>query len=93
MAIAADYIAYRESSGLSEKEAYMDIKAFRDPEKIEIILKNYDVPYNPLIIEDSVSEAESFSKIGVVMAQKIADKILYSYAYHLNVISITFPAD
>ncbi len=91
--LAADYIAYRKKSGLSEKEAYMDIKAFRDPEKIEIILKNYDVPYNPLIIDDNDVEDESFSKIGVVMAQKIADKILYSYAYHLNVISITLPAE
>ena len=91
--IAADYISYRKNSGLSNDEAYMDIKAFRDPEKIEIIVKNYDVPYNPLIIDKSGAEAESYSKIGVVMAQKIAKKILYSYAYHLNVITITLPVE
>ena len=90
--IAADYIAYRKSSGLSEKEAYMDIKAFCDPERIEILMKNYDVPYDPLIINENGSGDEDFSKIGVVMAQRVADKILYSYAYHLNVISITMSA-
>lgn len=88
--IAADYISYRKSSGLSKEKVYMDIKAFSDPEKIEIMLKNYDRPYNPLIIEEQGNEEERFSKIGVVMAQKIANKILYNYSYHLNVITMTF---
>lgn len=70
----------------------MDIKVLRDPEKIEIILKNYDVPYNPLILAERESEADSCSKIGVVMVQRMADKLLYSYAYQFNVITITLPA-
>ena len=69
----------------------MDIKAFCDPEKIEILLKNYDSPYDPLIIEEKGTEEDQFAKIGVVLAQKVADKILYSYAYHLNVITISMP--
>ena len=63
----------------------MDIKAFRDAGRIEIILRNYDEPYNPLLFE---RDAESFSKIGVNMVQKIAKNITYSYTYHLNVVSI-----
>ena len=70
----------------------MDIKAFCDPDKIEIILRNYDKPYDPLIIENNGVEDGSFSKIGVVMTQKIASKVMYSYAYHLNVVTIVIPA-
>lgn len=46
----------------------------------------------PLIIEEKGTEEDQFAKIGVVLAQKVADKILYSYAYHLNVISISMPS-
>ena len=52
----------------------MDIKAFCDPEKIEILLKNYGSPYDPLIIEEKGTEEDQFAKIGVVLAQKVADK-------------------
>ena len=83
--IAADYLEHRTVAGKSGKRAYMDIKAFRDVGKIEIILRNYDDPYNPLVFE---REAESFSKIGVTMVQRIAQDITYSYSYHLNVVSI-----
>ena len=64
----------------------MDIKAFRDDGKIEIILRNYDDPYNPLVFE---RKDESFSKIGVTMVQKMAQDITYSYSYHLNVVSVS----
>lgn len=89
--IAADYQTYRKEHGKPDKKAYMDIKAFRDPEKIEIILRNYDKPYNPLVIEKDGIEDGSFSKIGIVMVQKTASNVLYSYAYHLNVVTITIP--
>ncbi len=67
----------------------MDIKAFRDEGKIELVLRNYDDPYNPLVFE---REDESFSKIGVTMVQKISSDITYSYSYHLNVVSLTVNA-
>ena len=84
--IAADYIEHRKASGKTEKKTYMDIKAFRDDGKIEIILRNYDDPYNPLVFE---RKDESFSKIGVTMVQKMAQDITYSYSYHLNVVSVS----
>ena len=87
--IAADYLDYRKKEKVSDKKAFMDIKAFCDEDKIEIILRNYDEPYNPLVFE---REEESFSKIGVSMVQKIASDISYSYAYHLNVVSVTIPS-
>jgi len=89
--IAVDYINYRKENGGSDKETYMDIKAFCDPDKIEIILRNYDKPYDPLVIENDTVADGSYSKIGVVMTQKIASEVLYSYAYHLNVVTITIP--
>ena len=46
--IAADYLTHRSEAGKTGKRAYMDIKAFRDVGQIEIILRNYDEPYNPL---------------------------------------------
>ncbi len=83
--IAADYLSHRNKTGKMGKKAYMDIKAFRDAEKIEIILRNYDDPYNPLVFE---RDNESFSKIGVTIVQKISEDMTYSYSYHLNVVSI-----
>lgn len=85
--IAADYIEYRKKTGNINDKFFMDIKAFRDPDKIEIILRNYDDPYNPLVIDRTETEDE-YSKIGIVMTQKIASDIVYSYAYHLNVVSV-----
>ena len=87
--IAADYLTHRSEAGKTGKKAYMDIKAFRDVGQIEIILRNYDEPYNPLVFE---REAESFSKIGVIMVQRIARDITYSYSYHLNIVSISIDA-
>ena len=83
--IAADYLEHRKGSKHSDKKSYMDIKAFRDDGKIEIILRNYDEPYNPLLFE---RDKESFSKIGVTMVQRMAQDITYSYSYHLNVVSV-----
>ena len=87
--IAADYIVHTSTERQSGEKAYMDIKAFRDKDSIEIILRNYDEPYNPLVFE---REAEDFSKIGVTMVQRIAKDITYSYTYHLNVVSIIIDA-
>ena len=86
--IAADYLEHRKQENKTKK-AYMDIKAFRDEGKIELVLRNYDDPYNPLLFE---REDESFSKIGVTMVQKISPDITYSYSYHLNVVSLTVNA-
>ena len=52
-------------------------------------MRNYDDPYNPLVFE---REENSFSKIGVSMVQKTAKDIVYSYSYHLNVVSVVIEA-
>ena len=91
--IAADYLEYRRKSNRQSAKDFMDIKVFRDPDKIEIILRNYDKPYNPLIIEKDDSEEINVSKIGITMTQKIASRVLYSYAYHLNVVTIHIPIE
>lgn len=83
--IAADYIEHRKSLDNPDQNAFMDIKVFRSEEKIEIVLRNYDEPYNPLVFEKG---AENFRKIGITMVQKICKDIAYSYSYHLNVVSI-----
>ena len=89
--ISADYLEHRRKTGNIDQTGFMDIKAFRDSDKIEIILRNYDKPYDPLIIEREENGEDDFSKIGIVMTQKIASEILYSYAYHLNVVSVIIP--
>ena len=88
--IAADYLDYMKKNDKTNRKAFMDIKAFCDEKKIEIILRNYDKPYNPLIFE---RDEESFSKIGVSMVQKLASDITYSYTYHLNVVSVSIPCE
>ena len=84
--IAADYLSHRKASAGSGKKSYMDIKAFCDDGRIELILRNYDKPYDPLVFE---REDETFAKIGVTMVQKVAEDITYSYSYHLNIVSVT----
>lgn len=51
----------------------------------DVLLCYMSLPYNPLVFD---VEEESFSKIGVTMVQKICEDISYSYAYHLNIITI-----
>ncbi len=83
--IAADYITHRNAGRKASGKAYMDIKVFRTGEEIEIILRNFDAPYNPLVFD---AKSETFSKIGITMVQKVCKDIAYSYAYHLNIVSI-----
>ena len=86
--IAADYIWHKSSTEDNGKD-YMDIKVFRDPEKIEVLVRNYDDPYDPLVFD---KQKDSVSKIGITMIQKISEDIKYSYAYHMNVVTIAIKA-
>lgn len=88
--IAADYINHRKGSENSDKDAFMDIKVFRSENEIEIVLRNYDKPYNPLVFD---KKADELKKIGITMVQKICKDISYSYVYHLNVVSIVMDAN
>ncbi len=81
--IAADYIHHKKKE--STPFSMMDIKAFCDEEQIEIIVRNFDKPYNPLKFE---MDMEDCSKIGIYMMQKKARSINYIYAYHLNIVTV-----
>ncbi len=83
--IAADYADFTKTNNKKEQKLLMDIKVFLDEDDIEMIIRSYDEPYNSL---DYEYNPETFSKIGVYMIQKIAKQISYSYAYHLNIITI-----
>ena len=67
----------------------MDIKVFRTHGNLEVILRNNDELYNPLVFEKS---KDDFSKIGITMVQKISKEITHSYAYHLNIVTFTMEA-
>ncbi len=67
-----------------EKEV-MDIKLISDKGNLTLIIRNIARPYNPL---DFTFNKNDFSKLGIVMIQKFAKKIEYSYVYKMNVITI-----
>ena len=65
--------------------AILDIKVFDDEERMEILIRSMGTPYNPLDFE---LDSETFSKAGVKLAQKVADKIIYTNIYKMNIVSI-----
>lgn len=65
--------------------AILDIKLFDDGDTMEIIIRSMGTSYNPLDFEpDNVS----FSKVGVKLIQRIAEKIVYINVYKMNIVSI-----
>jgi len=65
--------------------AILDIKVFDDESSMEIIIRSMGTPYNPLDFE---MNCETFAKAGVKLAQKIAEKIIYTNVYKMNIVSI-----
>ena len=65
--------------------AILDIKVFDDESSMEIIIRSMGTPYNPLDFE---MDSETFAKAGVKLAQKIAEKIIYTNVYKMNIVSI-----
>jgi hypothetical protein len=63
----------------------MDIKLFADESMLRTIIRNESAMYNPLDFE---LDGESFSKIGVKLAQNLADNITYNYVYRMNIVTI-----
>ncbi len=85
--MAADFIAHSQITNekINENRELMDIKLLSDNDKFRIIIRNTAKHYNPLDFE---YDPEDFSKIGIHMAQKVAEKITYGYAYKMNIITI-----
>lgn len=82
--LAADFAAHSSEKKHGDQEI-MDVKLFSDADRIRIIIRNADKPYNPL---DFDLDDTTFAKVGVKMAQKVAQRIEYAYVYRLNIITI-----
>lgn len=85
--LMADFIAH---SQITEEKirgggAFTDIKLFSDPDAFRMIIRNAAKQYSPLEFE---YDDESFTKIGVKMAQKFAERIDYCYVYRMNIVTI-----
>ena len=85
--LAADFIAHSQITNekINEDRELMDIKLFSDENTFRIVIRNTAKQYNPLDFEYN---PEDFSKIGVRMAQKVAEEIYYNYVYKMNIITI-----
>lgn len=84
--LAADFVAHSTETG--EKNAnrqLMDIKMFSDTDSLKIVIRNEAAPYNPL---DFSLDKNTFSKVGVKLAQRVARKIEYTYVYKMNIVTI-----
>jgi len=84
--LAADFVSH--SAEQDKKDAdrtIMDIKLFSDEDSLSIIIRNEADAYNPL---DFSLDENTFSKVGVKLAQKVARHIEYSYVYRLNIVTI-----
>jgi hypothetical protein len=82
--LAADFAAHSGEKKGGDQEI-MDVKLFSDADRIRIIIRNADKPYNPL---DFQLDDTTFAKVGVKMAQKVAQHIEYTYVYRMNIITI-----
>ena len=84
--LATDIVAHTRAAGAGAKgDSLMDVKMLSEQDAFHIIIRNVAKPYNPLDFEFS---PEDFSKVGVMMAQKLARKIDYNYLYGMNMITI-----
>lgn len=84
--LAADFVAHTDAADTRKtKSIIMDIKLFADEDRLRVIIRNESAMYNPLDFE---LDSESFSKMGVKLAQKLANSITYHYVYKMNIITI-----
>ena len=84
--LAADFVEHTvEADEKKGKKVIMDIKLFADESMLRTIIRNESAMYNPLDFE---LDGESFSKIGVKLAQNLADNITYNYVYRMNIVTI-----
>lgn len=84
--LAADFVAHTmQEDGKNADRTIMDIKLFSDEDSLQIIIRNAASAYNPLNFE---LDDETFAKVGVKLAQKVARNIQYTYVYKMNIITI-----
>ena len=84
--LAADFVAHTmQSNGKEAERTIMDIKLFSDEDSLRMIIRNAAKRYNPLQFE---LDDQTFGKVGVKLAQKVAREIDYSYVYRMNIVTI-----
>ena len=83
----ADFVAHSQitEEKIRRGGKFTDVKLFSDEDAFRIIIRNAAKQYDPLDFE---YDDESFSKIGIKMAQKLADRIDYCYVYKMNIVTI-----
>ena len=84
--IAADFVSHTRAVEVKNSDkVIMDIKLFCDEDQLRTIIRNEAPIYNPMDFE---FDNESFSKVGIKLAQRLAHSIKYSYVYKMNIITI-----
>ncbi len=83
--LAADIVDHSSEAERNRARALMDVKMISEPNSFQIIIRNAAAQYNPLDFE---YDSTNFAKTGVVMAQRVAQKIDYDYVYNMNILSI-----
>lgn len=85
--LMADFVAHSQitEEKIRRGGAFTDVKLFSDEDAFRIIIRNAAKQYDPLDFE---YDDESFSKIGIKMARKFADRIDYCYVYRMNIVTI-----
>lgn len=83
--LATDIVSHTSDNARNRPNGFMDVKMISEPESFQIIIRSAAAQYNPLDFE---FDRESFSKVGVMIAQRMAQKIDYDYVYGINILSI-----
>lgn len=82
--LAVDFVQHTQERQ-SKKGEIVDIKLFSDEDTLRLVIRNAAKPYDPLQFDH---EAENENKIGVKLAQQVAQRIDYTYAFSLNIVTI-----
>lgn len=85
-ALCMEELAVDMTANAKKSNGILDVRMFVDTGLISVCLRNSASPYNPL---NFAFDKQDFSKIGVFMAQKTAEKIEYRYVYKMNIVTIT----
>lgn len=83
--LATDIVSHTSEEDRNRHKSFMDVKMISEPESFQIIIRNAAAQYNPLDFE---FDNTSFAKVGVMLAQRVAQKIDYDYVYSMNILSI-----
>lgn len=84
--LAADFVAHSEvESDKRPDQNIMDIKLFSDEDALRVVIRNVAPAYDPLTFQ---LDDNTFSKVGVKLAQKVARQISYTYVYKMNIVTI-----